>query len=79
MLILGLPPNFQLSKQVGDLSICARSGAPCALLATHLVCVLVLTNSMEATAEEKEVPAEVLRAVFAHGAAGARDARVVSS
>ena len=57
------------------------SRAPCALLATHLVCVLVLTNSREATAigEEKEVPAEVLRAVFAHGAAGARDARVVSS
>ena len=46
-------------------------------------CVCVLTNSMEATAEEKEVPAEVLRAVFAHGAAalggrGAASAACVS-
>ena len=51
----------------GDLSICARSGAPCALLAAHLVCVLVLANSMEAAAEEGEVPAELPRALFAHG------------
>ena len=63
---------------------CLRSGpcgAPCVPLRS--VCVLVLANSMEATAEEKEVPAEVPRALFAHagaalGGRGAASAACVS-
>ena len=63
-----------------------RGVGPCGTLCFPLrsnLFVCVLANSMEAAAEEEKVPAEVLRALFAHGGAalggrGAASAACVS-
>ena len=59
-------PHGEEVVAVRDHSVRGRSGPLTARRAR--VCACSPTNSMEAAAEEGEVPAEVPRAVFAHAA-----------